>query len=106
MASATGLANRSLRVISSVFGFMLLWGVTQLVLTFVLLLTGVDFTSALSTVIAAVNNLGPALGRFGPADNFGSLDDFQAVLLALAMLAGRLELLTFFAVLTPAFWRR
>lgn len=94
------------RVISSVFGFMLLWGVTQLVLTFVLLLTGVDFTSALSTVIAAVNNLGPALGRFGPADNFGSLDDFQAVLLALAMLAGRLELLTFFAVLTPAFWRR
>ena len=94
------------RVIYSVFGFMLLWGVTQVVLTFVMVLTGVDFDSALSAVVASVNNLGPALGRFGPAENFSSLNDFQAVLLALAMLAGRLELLTFFAVLTPAFWRR
>jgi len=94
------------RVIYSVFGFMLLWGVTQVVLTFVMVLTGIDFDSALSAVVASVNNLGPALGRFGPAENFSSLTDFQAVLLALAMLAGRLELLTFFAVLTPAFWRR
>jgi len=94
------------RVIYSVFGFMLLWGVTQVVLTFVMVLTGIDFDSALSAVVASVNNLGPALGRFGPAENFSSLNDFQAVLLALAMLAGRLELLTFFAVLTPAFWRR
>lgn len=94
------------RVIYSVFGFMLLWGATQLILTFVMVLTGVDFDSALSAVVASVNNLGPALGRFGPAENFSSLTDFQAVLLAIAMLAGRLELLTFFAVLTPAFWRR
>jgi trk system potassium uptake protein TrkH len=94
------------RVIYSVFGFMLLWGVTQVTLTFVLVLTGVDFDSALSAVVASVNNLGPALGRFGPAENFSTLTDFQAVLLASAMLAGRLELLTFFAVLTPAFWRR
>ncbi len=94
------------RVIYSVFGFMLLWGATQVVLTFVMVLTGLDFDSALSAVVASVNNLGPALGRFGPADNFSSLTDFQAVLLAVAMLAGRLELLTFFAVLTPAFWRR
>ena len=31
--------------------------------------------------------------------------DFQTWLLAIAMVAGRLELLTFFVVLTPAFWR-
>ncbi len=94
------------RVIFAVLGFMLLWGATQLALTFVLLFTGVDFISALTAVVASVNNLGPALGRFGPAENFGSLTDFQALLLSFAMLAGRLELLSFFAVLTPAFWRR
>ena len=71
-----------------------------------LLLTGVDFISAFSAVVASVNNLGPALGSFGPSANFSSLNDFQALLLAVAMLAGRLELLTFFAVLMPAFWRR
>lgn len=94
------------RVIFAVLGFMLLWGATQLALTFVLLFTGVDFISALSAVVAVVNNLGPALGRFGPAENFGTLTDFQALLLSFAMLAGRLELLSFFAVLMPAFWRR
>ena len=94
------------RVIFAVLGFMLLWGATQLALTFVLLFTGVDFISALTAVVASVNNLGPALGCFGPAENFGSLTDFQALLLSFAMLAGRLELLSFFAVLTPAFWRR
>jgi trk system potassium uptake protein TrkH len=94
------------RVIFAVLGFMLLWGATQIALTFVLLFTGVDFISALSAVVAAVNNLGPALGRFGPAENFSALSDFQAIVLSLAMLAGRLELLSFFAVFTAAFWRR
>jgi trk system potassium uptake protein TrkH len=93
-------------VIFSVLGFMLLWGATQLVVGFVLLVTGFDFTSAFSVAVALVNNLGPALGAFGPAGNYAALDGFQSWLLALAMLAGRLELLTFFVVLTPAFWRR
>ena len=94
------------RVIFAVLGFMLLWGATQLALTFVLLFTGIDFVSAFSAVVASVNNLGPALGQFGPADNFSSLSDFQAIVLSFAMLAGRLELLSFFAVFTAAFWRR
>lgn len=94
------------RVIFTVLGFMLLWGATQLVITFLLLATGLDFVSAFSAAVAAVNNLGPALGAFGPSGNYASLTDLQAWLLIAAMLAGRLELLTFFVVLTPAFWRR
>ncbi len=85
---------------------MLLWGVTHIVLTFVMLATGLDFMSAFSVVVASVNNLGPALGQFGPAGNYAPLSDFQTWLLAIAMVAGRLELLTFFVVLMPAFWRR
>lgn len=94
------------RVIFAVLGFMLLWGVTQLVVTFLLLATGLDFVSAFSAAVAAVNNLGPALGVFGPTGNYSALTASQAWLLIAAMLAGRLELLTFFVVLTPAFWRR
>jgi len=94
------------RVILAVLGFMLLWGVTTTVLVFVMLATGMDFLTAVSVVIAFVNNLGPALGTYGPAGNYEALTDFQAWLLAFAMLAGRLELLTFFVVLTPAFWRK
>jgi trk system potassium uptake protein TrkH len=93
-------------VIFAVLGYMLLWGATQIVLTFVMLATGLDFVSAFSVVVAAVNNLGPALGVIGPSGNYAVLSDFQTWLLAFAMVAGRLELLTFFAVLMPAFWRR
>ena len=94
------------RIIFAVLGYMLLWGVTHIVLTFVMLATGLDFMSAFSVVVAAVNNLGPALGQFGPTGNYAPLSDFQTWLLAIAMVAGRLELLTFYVVLMPAFWRR
>jgi trk system potassium uptake protein TrkH len=94
------------QVIFAVLSFMLLWGGTHAVLTFMLLASGLEFLPALSLVVAAVNNLGPALGEFGPASNFAGLNDFQTALLALGMIAGRLELMTFFVVLTPAFWRR
>jgi trk system potassium uptake protein TrkH len=94
------------RIILSVLGFMLLWGATQIVITFLLMATGLDFLTSFSTAIAMVNNVGPALGVFGPTSNYASLTAFQTWLLAFAMLAGRLELLTFFVVLTRSFWRR
>jgi trk system potassium uptake protein TrkH len=94
------------QVIFAVLSFMLLWAGTHIVLTFALLLTGLDFGSAFPLVIASVNNLGPAMGTFGPAGNYASLNDLQTLLLGLAMIAGRLELMTFFVVLMPAFWRR
>jgi len=94
------------RVIFSVLGFMLLWGATQIVVAFLLLASGLDFVTAFSAAVAMVNNLGPALGEFGPTGNYAALGGFQAWVLTLAMLAGRLELLTFFVVLTGAFWRR
>jgi len=93
-------------VIFAVLSFMLLWGATHLVLAFILLLTGLDAGSAFSLVVASVNNLGPALGSFGPSGSFAPLNDFQTALLGIAMIAGRLELMTFFVVLTAAFWRR
>ncbi len=94
------------RVIFAVLGYMLLWGLTQLALALLLIATGEDFLTAVSAAVATVNNVGPALGNYGPTSNYSSLTDFQTWLLAFAMIAGRLELLTFFVLFTPAFWRR
>src|SRR5690606_16588657 len=63
------------RIIFAVLGYMLLWGATQGVLTFVMMATGMDFLSSFSIVVAAVNNLGPALGNFGPSANYAALSD-------------------------------
>ena len=93
-------------VIFSVLAFMLVYGGTIIVLSMVLLLTDLDPVTAFSAVLASVNCMGPGLGSVGPASNYAVLTDTQLWVCTLAMLLGRLEMLSFIALLTPAFWRR
>ncbi len=94
------------RVIFSVLAFMLVYGGTVIGLSMVLLLTDLDPVTAFSAVLASVNCTGPGLGQVGPVSNYAVLTDFQIWVCTLAMLLGRLEMLSFMALLTPAFWRR
>ncbi|CAM5777897.1 TrkH family potassium uptake protein [Ottowia pentelensis] len=75
-------------------------------LVLVRLASGLDVVTAFSAVIANVNNIGPGMGRIGPAGNYASFTDPQLALCALAMVLGRLELLSMLVLFTPAFWRR
>ena len=93
-------------VVYAVLGFIFLYIATITGLTFLLLLSGMDFISAFSAVIACFNNAGPGLGEVGPANNYASLTDFQTWVCTFAMLTGRLEIFTVVIVFTPAFWRR
>jgi trk system potassium uptake protein TrkH len=94
------------RVILAVLGFMLLYGFTLVVVTMLLIATGLDAVSAFAGALACVNNVGPALGVLGPSENYQVLTDFQTWVCAFAMLAGRLELMTVFVLFTPTFWKR
>jgi trk system potassium uptake protein TrkH len=71
-----------------------------------LIASGLDFLTAFSTAAASINNLGPGLGAVGPAGNYALLNGFQTWITTVAMLLGRLELVTVFVLLTPAFWRK
>jgi len=93
------------KVITAVLGFIHLYSISVLTLTFVLLATGLDFMTAFSAVIASINNMGPGLNLVGPASNFSVLSDFQTWVCTFAMLLGRLEIFTVFVILTPSFWR-
>jgi len=94
------------RVIFSVLAFMLVYGATVIVLSMVLLLTDLDPLTAFSAVLASVHCTGPGLGAIGPSSNYAVLTDFQIWVCSFGMLLGRLEILSFMAMLTPAFWRR
>lgn len=103
------LLNRSLvsvAIIHSVLAFMLLYGATVIVLTLLLMATDMDFVTAFSGVIACINNMGPGLNEIGPAGSFAGLSDVQTWICALAMVLGRLEIVSLFLLLTPSFWRR
>lgn len=95
-----------LSVMTVVLGFMLIYGAVTMGLTMLLLLTGMDIVTAFSAVIATVNNIGPGLGEVGPAGNYGGLGPFQTWVLSMAMLLGRLELLSVLVLFTGHFWRK
>lgn len=92
--------------IFSVLGFMLVYGGTVIGLTMVLLLTGLSLDTSFSAIVASVNNMGPGLNEVGPAGNYKGLTDFQTWVCTLAMLLGRLEMLSFLVLFTPGFWRK
>ncbi len=94
------------KVVLAVMGFMLLYGVTLVAVTLILLLTDLDFTSAVTAAIACLNNTGPGLNLVGPATNYQVLSDFQTWVCCITMFLGRLELLTVFVIFTPQFWHR
>lgn len=87
----------------SVMAFMCLAALTTILLTLLLMLTGVDFFSALSGVAACLNVLGPGFGELG--NNFSPLTDVATWLLSFTMILGRLEYFTVIAIFTPYLWR-
>ncbi|MDE2310757.1 MAG: TrkH family potassium uptake protein [Betaproteobacteria bacterium] len=93
-------------IVFSVLGFIFLYFMSVATLTFALVISGLDFISAFSAVIACINNAGPGLGVVGPASNYGVLTDFQTWVCTLAMLLGRLEIFTLLIIFTPRFWQR
>ena len=91
------------RVIHSVWGFFALYIVSFVILALILQATGLDLTTAYSTVTACLNNLGPALGS--ASEGYSTLSSASKWVLAFTMLLGRLELLTLLILLTPRYWR-
>lgn len=93
-------------IVYAVLGFIFLYFMSVATLTFVLLISGLDFITSFSAVIACINNMGPGLNLVGPAGNYQGLSDFQTWVCTFAMLIGRLEIFTVLILFTPAFWKR
>ena len=90
----------------SVLAFMFLYFTTIAALTFALLISGLDLTSSFSAIVACINNVGAGLGSVGPGRSYGALNAFQSWVCIAAMFVGRIEIITFAVLLTPAFWRK
>ncbi len=90
----------------SVLAFIFLYFVTVVTLTFAMLLTGLDFDSSFSAIVASINNAGPGLATVGPSHNYSELTHTQTWICTAAMLVGRLEIFSVLVLFTPAFWRK
>lgn len=93
-------------IAASVVTFFFLFFASLLVFTVALILTGEDLITSISGAASALANVGPGLGpKIGPVGSYRAVNDGGKIVLMLAMLLGRLELLSVFILLTPGFWR-
>jgi trk system potassium uptake protein TrkH len=90
----------------TVTGFFFLYMAITALGTLAMAALGLDFVSALTSVAATLNNIGPGLGTVGPTENFAHIPAAGKWVLVFLMIAGRLELYTFLVILIPDFWRR
>ena len=93
------------RVVFSVFVFVVAYLGIAFIGWTLLMCCGVGLTEALSTVISSMGNVGPGLGRFGPAFSWASLPDVAKWILSALMLIGRLEIFGFLLVFYPPMWK-
>ena len=94
------------RILSSTFGFFLLFMITVAVVTVYIYARGYDAMSAISGAFALVGNVGPGFSLVGPADNFAFFSDFDKIFFSIAMIIGRLECYTVFVLLSSSFWKK
>ena len=66
---------------------------------------GLDIVTAITSVIATLNNIGPGLAGVGSIQNYGFIPAPGKMLLSLCMVLGRLELFAVLVLFMPAFWR-
>ena len=91
-------------IVYAVGGFFSVYIGLTIVLTFVMMTTGLDATTAFSAVAACINNMGPGLNQLN--GSMASVTDFGKGVLIFTMLLGRLEIFTLLIIFTPGFWRR
>ena len=70
------------------------------------LLDSMDFQTGMSSVIAAVMNVGPGFGDVGPSENYAHISAAGKWFLAWLMLVGRLEMFSVLVLLFPSFWKK
>ncbi len=101
-----GRAAISNQVLSDVASFFLIYmGCIGVGLLFVTVVEGVPAPTAFGAMLTCLSNMGPAPFHVGP-DNFAAYSAGSKLFFAMAMLLGRLEFFTLFALILPGFWRR
>jgi len=72
---------------------------------FMSLSDNMDYVTAMSSVIAALMNIGPGFGAVGPSENYAFISDVGKWFLAWNMMVGRLEMFSALVVFYPSFWK-
>ena len=94
----------TISVLASISRFFFLYVISVVVLSILFAATGVSLTEAIFGVMACISSCGAAFGGIGLEGEFVHVSDAGKMVLALAMLIGRLEIYTVLVMLRKEFW--
>ena len=92
-------------IVFNILGFFILYMLSFIIGSLGFSIMGINFESAIGLAASSLGNVGPALGDFGPVNNYSNLPSIGKWWCSFLMLIGRLELFTVLILLTPFFWR-
>ncbi|WP_282134302.1 TrkH family potassium uptake protein [Seonamhaeicola maritimus] len=92
-------------IVFNVLAFFILYMLSFIIGSLVFSMFDIDFKSAIGLSASTLGNVGPALGDFGPVNNYAPLPPLAKWWASFLMLIGRLELFTVLILFTPFFWR-
>ncbi len=72
----------------------------------IILLSGVTAIEAAGASVAALSCVGPGLAASGNMSNYAHFNDAAKMTMVLLMIIGRLEIFTFIALFTRAYWKK
>jgi trk system potassium uptake protein TrkH len=99
--------NVNEKFMASIIAFIYLYIIIFFIITAMLTLSGLDFTTSISGAATSISNVGPGLGELiGPNGNFSQLPDFSKWVLSFGMILGRLELFAILVLFLPSFWQK
>ncbi len=100
-----GRESVSADMLGTISGFFVLFLATWAAVALAVAFTGADLVVAATASIACLGNIGPGLGAVGPHANYAGLADTAKMILAAAMIIGRLEVYTVVGLISRSFWR-
>ncbi len=94
------------KIITNVLAFFMLYFLIFGFSTIIFSLIEPDLESSMGAVATCLGNIGPGLGKVGPAENFAYIQPAGKWFLSFLMLLGRLELFTVLVLFSPSFWKQ
>ena len=91
------------KIVEATWAFLGMFVLLFIGLLLLLLLSGLDFVTAFSTLAGCISNVGIGFGQ--AAKGFSVLNTSSKWILIFAMLVGRLEMFTLFVLFLPSFWQ-
>mgnify|MGYP001189932680 CR=1 FL=1 len=92
-------------VVRNTLGYFLFFMSIFILASILLSSMGLNIETSIGAVASCMGNIGPALGDFGPTNNYALLPNPGKWILCFCMLLGRLEIFTVMVLFSRTFWK-